>query len=165
MSHKPDPVDALHAALLISELKIAGAARAIGRSPGVLYNKLSDSVPGNELTGREERALAEAIGTSAYVEAVAAWFGGVFFHVPDGTAAEDDVLQAYLNIVERMGDLSRELTAARANGTIEPDEFDRLTYKGHATMSAIKTLLAELETMVVAPAQSAPVSIRGAGSR
>lgn len=165
MSHKPDTVEALHADLLTSELKIAGAARAIGRSPGVLYNKLSDSMPGNELTGREERALADAVKSRTYVEAVCAYFGGVFIQLPEGAAGQDDVLGAYLQIVERMGELSHELTEARANGIIEPDEFVRLTIKGNATAAAIMSMLAELETMVTTLPLAPPIPIRGAGSR
>jgi hypothetical protein len=148
MSHKPDPVEVLHAALLNSKLGIAGAAKAIGRSPQILYNKFSDSMPGNELTGREERALADTIKTTAYVESVAEYFGGIFFILPAGVAADDDLLQAYLTIVERMGDLSRDLTQARDDGVIDPAEFDRLSNDGFATMAAIKSMLCELETMV-----------------
>lgn len=165
MSHKPDPVDALHADLLRSELKISGAARAIGRSAQVLYNKFSESMPFAELSGREERALADAVKSRAYVEAVCAYFGGVFIQLPEGAAGQDDVLGAYLQIVERMGELSRELTEARANGVIEPDEFVRLTIKGNATAAAIMSLLAELQTMVTASTLAEPIPLRGVGSR
>jgi hypothetical protein len=164
MSHKPDPVEALHAAVLTSSLKMSGAAKAIGRSPGVLYNKFCDSAL-NELTAREALALSDAIGGTAYVEAVCAYFGGVFIPLPEGAAGQDDVLADYLVIVERMGDLSRELTDARADGVIKPDEFARLTREGHATAASLMTLLADLETMVTAEPAAAPIPLRGVGSR
>ena len=148
MSHKPDPVDVLHAALLTSKLKIAGAARSIGRSPGVMYNKFSDTMPDNEITAREALALSLSIKSTAYAEAVATYFDGVFIQMPEGEAGDDDVLAAYLNIVERMGSLSSELTRARSDGVIDQDEFKRLVKDGYATMAAIKTLLSEIETMV-----------------
>lgn len=162
MSHKPDPVEALHAAVLTSPLKMSGAAKAIGRSPGVLYNKFCDSAL-NELTAREALALSDVIGGTAYVEAVCAYYGGVFIPLPEGAAGQDDVLSDYLTIVERMGDLSRELTAARENGVIEPDEFARLTTAAHATAAALMTLLADLETMVSTPPITAPIPLRGVG--
>lgn len=148
MSHKTDPVDALHAALLSSKQGIAGAARLIGRSAQVLYNKFSDSMPGNELTGREERALAERLDSDAYIDAVAAYFGGVFFRIPEGVAADDDILETYLTIIERMGELSNSLTGARSDGVIDKAEFRNLKEHGYATMAAIQSLLAEIETTV-----------------
>jgi len=163
MSHKPDPVEALHGALLADPRGIAGFARAIGRSPQVLYNKFSDSMPNNELTGREERALADAVGGEAYVQAVCAYFGGVFFRLPDGSTADDDLLETYLAIVQRMGELSADLTQARNDGVIEPHEFERLRADGHATMAAIQTLLAELATMVRELPAASPVVLRRAG--
>jgi len=149
MSHKPDPIDALHSALLSSHGGIAAGARAIGRSAQVLYNKFSDSMPGNELTGREERALADAVGGTAYVEAVCSYFGGVFFRVPEGMAGDDDVLEAYLDIIKRMGELSSDFMAARADGVVDPGEFNGLRDRAFSTMAALRHLLAELETMVM----------------
>lgn len=164
MSHKPDPVEALHGALLASPLGIAGGARSIGRSAQVLYNKFSESMA-NELTGREERALADAVGGEAYVQAVCAYFGGVFFRLPDGSTADDDLLETYLAIVQKMGELSADLTQARNDGVIEPHEFERLRADGHATMAAIQTLLAELATMVRELPVPSPVPLRRAGGR
>lgn len=165
MSHKPEPVEALHAAILQSPLKIAGAAKAIGRSAGVLYNKFCDSAL-NELSAREALALADAVGGTAYVDAVCAYFGGVFFRMPEGIAADDDVLQAYLTVVERMGTLSAELTSARSDGVIDPPEFKRLCNEGRATTAAIMTLLAELETMVrEIPAENPPIALATAARR
>lgn len=162
MSHKPDPVEALHGALLSSPLGIAGGARSIGRSPQVLYNKFSESMA-NELTGREERALADAIGGDSYVQAVCAHFGGVFVRLPEAGAADDDLLETYLEIIKRMGELSADLTRARDDGVIEPHEYERLRADGHATMAAIQTLLAELATMV--RDLPAPVPLRRTGAR
>ena len=162
MSHKPDPVEALHAALLADPRGIAGFARLIGRSPQVLYNKFSESMA-NELTGREERALADAVGGDGYVQAVCAHFGGVFVRLPEAGAADDDLLETYLEIIKRMGELSSDLTQARDDGVIEPHEFDRLRTDAHATMAAIQTLLAELSTMV--RELPAPVPLRRTGGR
>ena len=163
MPHKPDPVEALHGALLASPLGIAGGARSIGRSAQVLYNKFSDSMPNNELTGREERALADAVGGEAYVQAVCAYFGGVFFRLPEGCTGDDDLLDAYLDIVKKMGELSADLTQARNDGVIDPREFEHLRADGFATMAAIQTLLAELATMVREIPE--PVQLRKAGAR
>lgn len=164
MSHRVDPVEVLHAALLNSDQSIAAAARAIGRSPQVLYNKFSEAMPGNEVTAREALALADAIGTSLYAEAVAEYFGGVFFQAPSCAADDDDLMQDYLAIVNRMGELSRDLTEAREDGIIDPDEFARLQADGYATMAAIRRMLADLETMVrEIPAATPPIQMRRTG--
>ena len=147
MSH-PDPVDALHAVLIKHPGGISAAAKAVGRSPGVLMNKFSEAMPHYEVTAREALVLGEYANTTAYAEAVCEVFGGTFLALPLGMPADDDVLQAYLGIIQQMGDLSREFTEARADGIIEPDEFRALTLRGHRTVASIMHLLAELESTV-----------------
>lgn len=147
MSHR-DPVDALHGVLLQMDGGIAAAAKRIGRSPGILHNKFSDAMPHYEVTAREALALADYAKTTVYAEAVCEHFGGVFLTLPGGAAGDDDVLQAYLGIIQQMGELSKEFTEARADGVIEPGEFHALKLRSHRTVAAVMHLLAELEGMV-----------------
>lgn len=157
---KRDPVVVLHADLLELEDGIKGAAKRIGRSVGVLHNKFSEAMPHYDITLREATALAhwvrESSGSTRFAEAVCDEFDGVFLPLPQGQAAEDDVLQAYLDIIKSMGDLSQEFTEARADGIIEPAEFSALKLKGHRAVAAIMRLLAELETTV----QELPAAVR-----
>lgn len=145
---KHDPIGVLHAAVLASKGGIAAAAKAIGRSPGVMYNKFSEANPNYDITAREALALADHLGTTLYAEAVCEHFGGVFLPLPQGAPAEDDVLQSYLDIIRQMGELSKEFTEARADGIIEPGEFQALQLRGHRTVQAIMHLLCELEMTV-----------------
>jgi hypothetical protein len=147
MSHR-DPIDALHAVLLNLDGGISGAAKAIGRSPGILHNKFSDAMPHYEVTAREALALAEYAKTTVYVEATCEYFGGTFLPLPAGRPGDDDVLQAYLDIIQQMGELSKEFTEARADGVIEPAEFQALSLRGHRTVAAVMHMLNELGTMV-----------------
>lgn len=161
-----DPVAALHAALLASDLGISGAARLIGRSPGALHNKFCDSFLHAELSAREAIALSHAVGSTAFAEAVAVEFGGVFMPLPAPLTGEDELLEAYLDIVSRMGDLSAEFVSARADGVIDRDEFASLRMRGHRTAAAIMRLLSELEALVrEAPQQARPrLAATGAGT-
>lgn len=145
---KRDPVDVLHAALIASSGGIAGAARQIGRSPAVMHNKFSEAVPSNEVTAREAIALAHAIKTTSYAEAVCEQFDGVFMPLPIDAAGDDDILQDYLDIIQQMGDLSREFTEARSDGIIEPAEFASLKLRAYKTVAAIMHLLADVEHTV-----------------
>ncbi|MBS1143383.1 MAG: hypothetical protein H6R14_789 [Proteobacteria bacterium] len=147
MSHR-DPIDALHAVLLSMDGGIAAAAKRVGRSPGIMHNKFSDAMPHYEVTAREAIALAEYAKTKVYAEAICEYFGGVFVELPAGMAGDDDVLQAYLSIIQSMGDLSREFTEARSDGIIEPSEFDALKLRAHRTVGAIQRMLAEIESTV-----------------
>ena len=146
MSHR-DPADVIHADLLQTHGGITQAARAIGRSPGTLHNKFSESMPQCELSLREAIALAHFVGTSRFAESIAAEFGGVFVPVPHGSPAEDDVLQAYLEISASMGELSQAFITARSDGVITPPEFDDLEARGRTTVAAILHLLSEQVTM------------------
>ena len=147
MSHA-DPIDALHAVLLAMDGGISAAAKAIGRSPGILHNKFSEAMPHYEVTAREALALADYAKTTVYVEAVCEHFGGTFLPLPVGRPGDDDVLQAYLDIIQQMGELSKEFTEARADGVIEPTEFQALSLRGHRTVAAVMHMLNELGAMV-----------------
>lgn len=147
MSHR-DPIDALHAVLIAMPGGIAAAARKIGRSPGVLHNKFSEAMTNYDVTAREALALADYAVTTVYAEAICEHFGGVYLVLPKGQAGDDDVLQSYLAIIQQMGELSKEFTEARADGLIDPEEFNALKLRGHRTMSAIQHMLAEIETTV-----------------
>lgn len=160
MSHKPDPVEALHAALLADPRGIAGFARLIGRSPQVLYNKFSESMAA-ELTGREERALADAVGGDAYVQAVCAHFGGVFLRLPDGMAGDDDLFEDYLGIIKEMGDLSKEFIAAKEDGAVDTNEFERLRREAYEVVAAIQRFIADMETRVVQKPVAVPLRRTG----
>lgn len=140
------PVDVLHADVL-SSIGIANAARLIGRSPGVLYNKFGESMH-NELTVHEAMAIAKAVKRTGFAEAVCENFGGVFMPLPDGEAGADDVLQAYLDIISRMGDLSNEFTRARADGVIDRREFEVMQRRAEQTVVAVMHMISELETLV-----------------
>lgn len=143
-----DPISVLHAAILASKGGIAGAAKAIGRSAGVLYNKFSDANPNYEITAREALALSDHLGTTLYAEAICEHFGGVFLPMPAGIPADDDVLQSYLDIISQMGQLSKEFTDAREDGVIDPKEFQALQTRASHTVMAIMHLVADLEQLV-----------------
>lgn len=145
---KRDPVAVLHNELLASPGGIKGGAERIGRSAGIMHNKFSEAMPHYEITVREALALAHGLSSTAFAEAVCDQFNGVFFALPQGAAGDDDVLQAYVDIIKQMGDLSHEFTDARADGIIEPDEFSALKVKAHRSVAAIMHLLAEVETTV-----------------
>lgn len=145
---KHDPIGVLHAAVLASKGGIAAAAKAIGRSPGVMYNKFSEANPNYDITAREALALADHLGTTLYAEAICEHFGGVFLPLPAGTPADDDVLQSYLDIISQMGALSKEFTDAREDGVIDPAEFKVLQTRASQTVMAIMHLISELELLV-----------------
>lgn len=158
-----DPVDVLHSASKAYRDKdfgegIAAVARRIGRSPGILHNKFSESMPSYDLMFREAMAIAHLVGGEGFVESVCGQFGGTFLPLPPGAPAEDDVLQAYLSIIQQMGELSKEFTEARADGVIDPGEFDALKLRAHRTVAAVMHMLAELEEMVRELPKPAPLT-------
>lgn len=162
MSHR-DPIYVLHSVLLASKGGLAAAAKAIGRSPGVLYNKFAESVPQYEVTAREAIALADHLSTKVYAEAIAEHFGGVFLDLPAAAASDDDILQAYLGIIQQMGELSKEFTEARADGVIELSEFNAIRLRAHRTVAAIMVMVADLEGMVRELPGAAPASLSVVG--
>jgi hypothetical protein len=169
MSHhvfraKRDPVVVLHDEVVAAEGGIKDAAKAIGRSQGVLNNKFSEAIPHYEITVREGIALAEWLGTHGFIESMCEQFDGVFLPLPAANVGDEDVLQTYLDIIHKMGELSREFTEARQDGVIEVGEYAALELKGHRTVAAIMRLLAELKMMIrEMPKQAVPLSVAGRG--
>lgn len=159
-SVRPDPIAVLHTAVERHPMGIKGAARAIGRSPGVLYNKFAESMPHYDVTVREALAIAKAIDDQEFVAAMCAEFGGIFVPLPGGEAAADDVLSASLEMIRQMGDLARELTEARADGLIDEHEFSALELRGHRMIRAVHTLLQELKSQVREQPQAALAAVK-----
>ena len=158
-----DGISGLHADALVFPGGIAALARVVGRSPAVLYNKFSDAEERYEVTDREADALARVIraktGRNGYIDAKCACHGGIFVPLPEGAAADDDVLQAYMEIIQEMGDLSREFCEARADGVIEPLEFARLEQRSRRTIAAIQHFMADLKTLVRELPAPAPATL------
>lgn len=131
---------------------IAGLARLIGRSPGVLHNKFSDSMPNYDITDHEADALglaiAEKTGATGYIEAKCATFGGLFVPLPEGEAGEADLLQAQLEMMRRFGELAHEYTESRRDGLITLDEVAALRVAGNRVVRAVYAFLKEVESQV-----------------
>lgn len=170
--NKPDPIDVLH-----QEAKrfpgiqderygrvpegITGIARLIGRSAGIMHNKFSQADERYEINVREALAIgqvmAATMGSTAFAEAIAAQFGGLFVPLPpEGMAADDDVLSALLDTVQSLGNLARELMEARADGVITQDEYAALDLRAKRMQAKIHYAMQTLRSQVQAdPAPSA----------
>lgn len=163
MTHTIDPVDVLHSELLSIKDGFARAAKHIGRSRGTLHNKFSESVPGNVLSGWEERAIADFLRSEKYIQAVCAHFGGVFLRLPEGMAGDDDLFEDYLGIIKEMGDLSKEFIAAKEDGDVDVNEFERLRREAYEVVAAIQRFITDMQTRVVE--KPAAVPLRRSGGR
>jgi hypothetical protein len=151
-----DPIQTLHMDAKGYPGKPGGItelAQIIGRSVGVLHNKFSAAEERYEITDREADAIAGAIfektGSTAYIEAKCAVFGGIFVPLfADGIAADDDVLSSLLDAIRRLGDLARELTEARADGVITPDEFGAIELRARRLQGTIQHAVQVLKSQV-----------------
>lgn len=135
---------------------IVTLAKLIGRSPGVLYNKFSEADDRYDLTDREADALALEIkrvtGNQDYIHAKCALHGGVFVQLPEqGVAADDDVLTSLLESMKALGDMARELTEARADGLITPDEFSAYELRARRLITRVHESVQTVKSQVVGP--------------
>ena len=148
-----DPIVALHADALGFPGGIGALAKALGLSAGTLHNKFSESVIGNEVSARQGVALAvliaRATGAQGYAEAVCSQLGGLFVPVPpDGVAADDDVLQELLGSMRALGQMAESLICARADGVIDPREFEAMAACGRDVQARIAQVLETVRTQV-----------------
>jgi hypothetical protein len=156
-----DAIRALNVAATEYPGGIAALACLLGRSPGVLYNKFSEADERYQITDREADALALEIrretGSTAYMDAKCALFGGLFIALPEGgAAADDDVLTSLLDSMRALGDMARELTEARADGLITQDEFSAFELKARRLVGRIQVSVQAVKSQVCEP----PVSLR-----
>jgi hypothetical protein len=176
ITSKPDPIDVLHAGAkafpgipahptygFVTD-GIAGVARFIGRSAGVLHNKFSQADERYEINVREALAIAQLLrsttGATSFAEAVALQFDGLFVPLPpEGMAADDDVLTAMLESMRSLGDLAREIHEARADGVITLDEFSAIDLRARRLQATIHTAVQTMRTQVqnVSDDASAPL--------
>lgn len=155
-----DPVRALHDAVEAAPGGLKEAARGIGRSPGVLYNKFSEADPRYDVTVREAVALARWAQTQVFAEAVAEQFGGVFVPLPDGESGESDLLQAQLDMMEKFGELAREFTESRRDGLITSDEVAVIRVVGNRLIRSVHAFVKEVESQVQ-PSPASPLHAVG----
>lgn len=145
-----DPQRVLHDEIDATPDGFKGAAKRLGRSPGVLYNLFSEEMPHYKVGLREAIALASSLPSTGFIEAMCEQFGGVFVPLPDlGEASDCDIFEAHLAVMTQIGDLCRELTEARRDGLIDADEFSALKVRGARAIRTIYMLLQELGTQVV----------------
>lgn len=148
-----DPQRVLHDEIEAQPDGFKGAAKRLGRTPGVLYNLFSEEMLHYKVGLREAIAMAAALPTTGFVEAMCEQFDGVFIPLPSvGEAADCDIFEAHLAVMTQIGELCRELTEARRDGLIDPDEFTALRVRGMRAIRTIHILLQELSTQVVTPA-------------
>ncbi|WP_018991287.1 phage regulatory CII family protein [Aromatoleum toluclasticum] len=168
MTHaeKHDGIFALHADSKAFPGGIAALARLIGRSPGVLHNKFADSMPNYDVTDHEADALGLAVmektGAMGYIEAKCGTFGGIFVPVLDGEAADDDLLEAQLEMMRRFGELAAQFTEARRDGLITRDEVAALRVVGSRVIRSVHGFLKEVESQVREP-DTKPMRVVSAG--
>jgi hypothetical protein len=147
-----DPVGALRNDAKQVPGGIGALAAVIGRSPGIVYNKLSDADERTILGDREADALAlyihDATGRRGYIEEKCWVHGGVFVPLPQAHAGDDDALDAHLRVVDGFGVMAREYLAARADGVITPEEFAQLERSGAALVGALQSFLAQVKANV-----------------
>lgn len=168
MSHTPftaDPIEALHqdakrfpgfpAESVHGRVSdgITGVAQLVGRSAGVLHNKFSRGDDRYVLNVDEALTIADAVrettGATGFIEAMALHFGGLFIPLPpEGTAADDDVLEALLESMRSLGDLARELHEAREDGVITRDEFSAIELRARRLQATIHSAVQVLRTQV-----------------
>lgn len=159
--HKPAPLEALHSDLLAIRDGITLAARALHRSPQTMYNRFSDGDLQLADTLGAAQFVRSRTGATGFAEAVACEFGGVFVPLSQvGDAADDDVLDAYLAATASLGELARKMAEARADGVLDPVEFEALQQESSRLVSRIQALMMALAHQVREVPVVAPKSIR-----
>lgn len=147
------PLDAAY--LLGKRHNASDLARKLGVSPNVLGNKLNPDQEFHKLSLGEAVAITELTNDNAIVEAWCQQRGGVFVRLPEAAACDEELSDQLMRVSEELGAALGEVRAARADGVIDPKEFDRIKDK---LMSTITEALA-LKTVIKGQVREMPVHL------
>jgi hypothetical protein len=134
---------------------ISALAEAMGKSFHVLANKLNPNQDAHHLSVFEMRAietLADPDGVIVRTHCRARGFVAIPM-VPRSAGADDEILDELLKVHEVFGSMAQELKSARADGCIEPAEYEKVRAMGHALHQQIEQFLASLAMAVREPVQ------------
>lgn len=119
-------------------------ARKLGVSPVVMANKLNPHQEFHKLSLGEAVAITELTNDNGILEAWAHSRGLVLVPVPDGVSCDEDLSDQLLKLSEVMGQALGAVRAARADGVIDPVEFEHIKEQ----MLTVFTESKALETVV-----------------
>lgn len=119
-------------------------ARKLGVSPNVLGNKLNPDQEFHKLSLGEAVAITEITSDNLILETWANSRGFILVPVPEGVACDEDLSDQLLKLSEAMGQALGAVRAARADGVIDPIEFEHIK----TMMLKVITESKALETVV-----------------
>lgn len=96
------------------------------QSRAVVYNKLNPDNDSNHLYLRDAIALTDKSNDDSILQEWAHQRGYLLVKVPDSVCCDEDLSDQLMKLSEQMGVAMGEVRQARADGVIDPDEFDRV---------------------------------------
>lgn len=140
------PLDAAY--LLGKRHNASDLARKLGVSPNVLGNKLNPDQEFHKLSLGEAVAITELTDDNAILEAWAQQRGGVFVRLPESAACDEELSDQLMRVSEELGAALGEVRAARADGVIDPVEFEKIKDRLLATVTEALALKTVIKTQV-----------------
>jgi len=130
---------------------IAGIASMMGRNEKVLASKLNPNVDTHHLNIDELELLAEFTDTSIDVaQYFASKANAVVVRLPDMPDGSDlCLLDAYMQIMKELGELSAEFQKAFADGVINRKEFSRICVEVTGVQAKLLAFQQIIEAKVV----------------
>ncbi|MGI9278218.1 MAG: phage regulatory CII family protein [Endozoicomonas sp.] len=130
-----------------------GGAHALGihlnKSPGVLSNEINPSQPHHKLGLLDAVAIMHLSQDFQILKAIAACVNHSIVHLGDFAATCDtELLDIYAQWHAEIGDVSREVSAALADGRITRDEFHRIRKEGMEQIHFFFEFLARVEALI-----------------
>lgn len=121
----------------------AAMAAALGMSQSSLENRIYER-KGQSVSVHLAEQLQSTSGTTFFAEAIARKSGGVFIQLPDiPEVGNDELFEKFLQLNERLGDLSREYQSATADSIVDQREWARLNRMAddmHRTIAEIMAI-------------------------
>lgn len=141
-----DPVASLHSVAVRNG--VPALAHRLGKSPQVMYAKLTESVEHKTPSLREAVAITHITGDLGLLRDWARAEGGVFIPLPSQSAGDEDVLDDLIRLTESLGDFAHRLRDARADGVVTPLEFEEQLVAASEIHANLQRLLADLKEQV-----------------
>jgi len=114
---------------------VSDIARKLGISPVVMANKLNPHQEFHKLSLGEAVAITELTHDNGILEAWAHTRGCMLVPVPQAVCCDEDLCDQLLVLNEAMGNALATIKAARADGVIDPAEFEQIKQRVSALVT------------------------------
>ena len=131
---------------------VPALAARMGKNPTVLMHKLNpNNITHGVMANEAEQIIDLTDSNLSAAEYFASKTNAVVVQLPDCNGSDEELLDAFMDVVKELGVLSAEFQRDWADGRITPVEFRRLSKEAARLQARVLGFMARVEMLVEQP--------------